>query len=279
MLKISGLGPKSYENCAGFVRIANGSEPLDNTLVHPESYDLARWLLKEYSWELGHSGKGSTIQQNRNEWKADWEDSVNKAAKKYSVSCERVIAVLENLVDSASNLDPRLKLQESDASNPSSGNAASSSAGLVESCKALPAELSEIHHMSEVITQQGGPIRGIVGTILNVADFGAFVDIGNENNGLLHVSKLGPNLRLQNLLIGQQIGVDILSANAQNNRISLGLHGCNLQASTPRNSGSRSRTTNGSTRGRSGGKRTISTSVGGSKNSSSGSKKKRRLKK
>ncbi len=279
LLKISGLGPKSYENCAGFVRIANGPEPLDDTLVHPESYDLARWLLKEFSWELDHSGKGSTIQENRNEWKADWEDSVNKAAMKYSVSRERVLAVLENLVDSASKLDPRLKLLESDATNPSSGSA-SSSHGLVASCKALPAELSEIHRMSEVIGQQGRPIRGIVGTILNVADFGAFVDIGNEKNGLLHVSKLGPNLRLQDLLIGQQIGVDILSVNSENSRISLGLHGCNLQARTPRNSGPRSRIDGSSkSRGRSGGKRTISTSVGSSKNSSGGSKKKRRLQK
>ena len=241
MLKVSGLGPKSYENCAGFVRVANGPEPLDNTLVHPESYDLARWLLKEFSWKLDHSGKASTIQHNRDEWRTDWEDSVAKAAKKHNVNCDRVLAVLENLVDSASNEDPRLKLLQSDTTNPSSKSASSSLGIMVASCKALPDELSDTTRMWKCIAEQDGPIRGIVGTILNVADFGAFVDIGNENIGLLHISKLGPSQKLQNLLIGQDVGVDILSVTPENDRISLGLHGYNLQASVPRSSGPRSR--------------------------------------
>jgi len=280
LLKISGLGPKSYENCAGFVRIANGPEPLDNTLVHPESYALAQWLLKKFSWELCNAGNGTTIQQNRDEWRADWEDLVARAARKHSITHDRVLAVLQNLVDSASNEDPRLKLLQSDH-NILLGSS-SSSPGMVESCKPLAPEMSEISRLSEVIAEHDGPIRGIVGAILNVADFGAFVDIGNENNGLLHVSKLGPNLQLQSLLIGQQIGVDILSVSPANKRISLGLHGCNLQATVPRSGDPRTNSsmTRGSfsstTAGRNvGNKRSVSTKAG--KRNSSASKKRRRV--
>jgi uncharacterized protein len=292
LLKISGLGPKAYENCAGFVRISKGPEPLDDTLVHPESYDLARWLLKEFSWELDNPSNDATIIQHKlDEWRTNGKDSVAKSASKHNVSQERVLAVLDNLVDSMSNEDPRLKLLQSDSSYSSKSTTSSSlgnaslSTGLVASCKPLPAELSDMNRLSDLIAEQGGPIRGIIGTIRNVADFGAFVDIGNENNGLLHVSKLGPNLQLQSLLIGQHIGVDILSVSPANARISVGLHGCNLQASAPRNnSGSRplprSRvrgSSSSSGKAISGNKRSISTKTS-SRTSTSGSQKKRRVK-
>jgi uncharacterized protein len=280
LLKISGLGPKSYENCAGFIRVANGPEPLDDTLVHPESYDLARWLLQEFSWELDNENNNVTIQRNRDEWRTDWKDSVAKAAKKYNVTTERVLAVLDNLLDSMSNVDPRLKLLRSDSSEiPNArGSAlenAPSSSGFVESCQRLSSDMSDVKRLSDSIADQGGPIRGIVGTIRNVADFGAFVDFGIENNGLLHVSKLGPNLQLQNLLIGQQIGVDVLSVSPENGRISLGLHGCKMEASVPRNSGHRHppRTKHSRARGsssssgkaKSGSKRSISTKTASQK--------------
>ena len=284
LLTISGLGPKSYENCAGFVRISNGLEPLDNTLVHPESYDLARWLLKEFSWKLGASGSDGTIRQNNEDWRIDSKESLAEAARKYNVSEERVLSVVENLMDSMSNEDPRLKLLRGDSTHSSESMASSigdisTSTGLVKSCKPLPNELSDVNRLFDRITEQGGPIRGITGTIRNIADFGAFVDIGNENNGLLHISKLGPNLQLQSLLIGQQIGVDILSVTLENARISLGLHGCNLQASTPRNTGPRLSThTKYSSKARSSGnKRSMSTKTS-SKNSRGNQKRRRTTK-
>jgi len=283
LLTISGLGPKAYENCAGFVRVANGPEPLDDTLVHPESYGLARWLLKEFSWNLHNPNNDASMVHSRDEWKEGWEDSVAKAATKYNVSRERVLAVLENLVDSVSDEDPRMKLLENDDVRDSSKSTTSSSQngsspGMVESCKPLSAELSDVKRLSDSISERDGPIRGVVGTIRNVADFGAFVDIGTESNGLLHVSKLGPSLRLQNLLIGQQIGVDVLSVSPATARISLGLHGCNLKASAPRRSGSHpSSMRKASGKARSNGtKRSISSRTGGK--GTSRSQKKRRLK-
>jgi len=144
----------------------------------------------------------------------------------------------------------------SEGNSNSNNNNNSASLGLVKSCRRLPSELSTIHQLANAIDNttkdgssssssssssvigggkegtDGTPIRGIIGTIRNVADFGTFIDIGNENNGLMHKSKMGPSLRLHNLLIGQQIGIDVLSVTStgnNNHRISLGLHGCNYQ--------------------------------------------------
>eukprot|EP00536_Pseudo-nitzschia_multiseries_P003127 jgi/Psemu1/284210/fgenesh1_pg.44_\ len=223
LLAIPGLGPKTYEQCAGFVRVSNGPEALDDTLVHPESYELARWLLRELSWKLDRPVPNLPP---RAEWRIAWKDPVAQAAKRFGVSEDRVLAVMENLVDSLSREDPRWKLVEKDSSSPS--------AGRIESCKPLLPELSDPKRLAEAIAERGGPIRGIVGTVRNVADFGAFVDIGNESDGLLHTTKLGPTLTLRNLMIGQSIGVDVLSVALDTNRISLGLHGCHLEATAPR---------------------------------------------
>ena len=64
----------------------------------------------------------------------------------------------------------------------------------------LPAQLAE-----NTMLQAACPVRGITGTIRNIADFGAFIDFGGHNDGLLHTSKLGPVLKLDSLLIGQQL--------------------------------------------------------------------------
>jgi uncharacterized protein len=268
--RVKGLGPKTFENCAGFVRVYNGPEVLDTTNVHPESYELARWLLQQQqflSWlkvlEQDHRGDNNTnnpdttdmmqeILQNlppRDEWDVEWKDAITEAAKIFKVSSERVITVLQQLADSISKEDPRLKLLDDSNSNnsvsesSSSPSSSSSSTGSIESCKPLPPELSSMDQLSNAINKNKEgtndapvPIRGIIGTVRNVADFGAFIDIGNENNALLHTSKMG-TLNPSSLLIGQQIGVDVLSATSSgnNNRISLGLHGCNYQPSLPRN--------------------------------------------
>jgi uncharacterized protein len=220
-MKVSGLGPKTFENCAGFVRVADGPEPLDDTLVHPESYDLAKWILKEFSWKL-EDGKPANLPP-RTEWRTTWDKTVKKAAKKFqNISEDRVFAVLENLIDSMTKEDPRLKSVAEGSTN----GEQSSSMGGVGSCKPLPRTLTEAKHLEEALAASG-PILGVIGTVRNVADFGVFIDIGGENDGLLHISKLGPTLQLSNILIGEQIGVDILSASK--GKVSLGLHGCNFQ--------------------------------------------------
>ena len=326
--KIRGIGPTTYENCAGFVRVLNGPELLDSTCVHPEAYELARWLLKQKQFSSWYNllkmrqkkenipattddqqqekreiatkmkkkqddedrdittGSSSTmievrsILKNlppRNEWDMLWKDTIIEASSRYNVSTERVVMVIEQLFDAISNEDPRLRNSSSSSSssnNVNTNNNATSSriitttmVGSVESCKSLSLELSTIDqivkavHNSSIIESDKRnssnntseellsvapsstkPIRGIIGTVRNVADFGAFIDIGTENNGLLHKTKLGPTVQLHDLLIGQQIGIDILSVTTTGGRsggggkntkkeyrISLGLHGCNFQ--------------------------------------------------
>jgi transcriptional accessory protein Tex/SPT6 len=132
--------------------------------------------------------------------------------------------------------------------------------GKVAQCEPLASELHNMDQLEEAVAKV--PIRGIIGTVRNVADFGAFIDIGCENDGLLHISKLGTSLQLSQLLIGQQVGVDILSASK--GRISLGLHGCRLSPSQPRSfDGTRNGKSNAGASG--GKKRPMSTMSGGAR--------------
>jgi uncharacterized protein len=212
LLSVSGLGPKTFENCAAFCRVEHGSsEPLDATLVHPESYDIARWLLKQFDWNLS---RAPTNIPPRRDWCEQWEIVLAEASDKFGVSRERVLAVIENLVDSMTSIDPRLRDAE---------DKPLSSVGSLDGCVLLSPELAS----SVAKLQAECPVRGIVGMIHNIADFGAFVDFGGHSDGLLHTSCLGP-VKLRSLLIGQQIGVDILSV--ENDRVSLGLAELRLTA-------------------------------------------------
>jgi len=207
LLSVPGLGPKTFENCAAFCRVEGGPEPLDATLVHPESYDLARWLLNRFGWKLSEKPH---IGLERKEWAVGLPRELEEAAVAFRVTPERVLSVLENLVDSISGVDPRLR----EAGRHSS---AASVAGSIQGCSPLSPDLAD-----QDALQEACPVRGVIGTVRNVADFGVFVDFGGHGDGLLHTSKLGP-VRLHNLLVGQQIGVDVLGV--ANGRVSLGVAG------------------------------------------------------
>jgi uncharacterized protein len=238
LLSVSGLGPKTFESCAGFCRIAGSKEALDATLVHPESYELARWLLKTFGWEVSETPKDIPSQSER---ATRWESTLKKASNKFGISEERVLAVIENLIDSMTQMDPRLR-------EPTGGAHPVSKAGSVDGCVLLSPELDDLNALEKVT-----PVRGIIATIRNIADFGAFVDFGGQSDGLLHTSKLGP-VKLQSFLIGQQVGVDILDVN--NGKVSLGLAGLGLDPS-PRGPRGAIRPNNGTSQ-----KRTFSSSSG-----------------
>ena len=211
LLKISGLGPKTFENCAAFIRF-DGNEDLDATLVHPESYDLARWLLAELRWNLKDPASVGAL-PSQEDRKQRWRDVVDKASKRSGVSGERVVAVIDHLVYSITSPDPRLR----DAGNEESVN------GSVNGCTTLPAHLA-----SQDALRKACPVRGIVATVRNVVDFGAFVDFGGENDGLLHRSKLGL-VSLESLSVGQEVGVDILGV-SRSKKVSVSLAGLGLPA-------------------------------------------------
>jgi uncharacterized protein len=216
LLKISGLGQKTFVNCAGFVRVTGGHEPLDNTMVHPESYGLARWLLKQLKWSLSDTAPVD-IHTQQEEWKV----IAGKASEKFGVPTNRAMTVINHLFTSITNPDPRLvKTKDSYAAIPISES--------ISGCSPLPSESSTI----ESLRKSALPLRNILATVRNIVDFGVFVDIGLENDGLLHRSKMG-NLSLDSLLVGQEIGVDILGV-GESGKISVGLAGLDLPADTKR---------------------------------------------
>lgn len=209
LLSVSGLGPKAFENCAAFCRVL-GPDPLDATLVHPESYGLALWLLNRFSWKL--SDVPSDI-PSKTDMKKKWEKKAVEASDRFDVSSDRVFAVLENLVNSMAKIDPRL--------NGSEEPAVKDTAGSIQKCTLLPPGLVDMDKLTAA-----APVRSIIGTVRNIADFGAFIDFGGKNDGLLHTSNLGP-IKLTGLLIGQQLGVDIISVN--DGKVSLATAGMNCK--------------------------------------------------
>lgn len=212
LLKVAGLGSKTFENCAAFIRVTGGNEPLDATLVHPESYDLARWLLKKLKWKLDDPASAGKLLE-KDERREEWGYLAKAAASQFQYPEDRIYTVIEHLLFSITSPDPRLR-----------GDTQSSKkteVGSPTGCSSLPPNLSTTDTLKQAL-----PVRRITATVRNVVDFGAFVDFGGANDGLLHRSKFGP-VSLDSLLVGQEIGVDILGV-SNAGRISLGLSGLNL---------------------------------------------------
>lgn len=168
LLKVKGLGPKAFEQSAGFVRLRDGKEPLDNTAIHPESYDVARRVLKLTEGKL---------------------EGVKFEELKTRVDCPEPTLrdILEQLM--RPGRDPREDLP-------------------------APVLRSGVLSMEDLY-----PGLVLNGTVRNVVDFGAFVDIGVKQDGLVHRSKL----RGRSLAVGHVIEVEVLEVDQKRGRISLAL--------------------------------------------------------
>ena len=148
--KVPYLGPKAFQNCAGFLRIDDGVEPLDNTSVHPESYSIAREILKEFSC--------STIYEAKDKLKSINDDDIINLSNKLNVGQYTLQDIIKELI--SPSRDPRLE--------------------------AKTAKLSET--VLDIKDLKPGMI--LEGTIRNVTGFGFFVDLGIEINGLVHLSEI-----------------------------------------------------------------------------------------
>lgn len=224
--RVPGLGPKTFENCAAFILVHGGKEMLDATLVHPESYEVARFLLKQLEWSLDHKEllNPNDIPDTTATRAEKWSSIIDEASTKYSLTKERILSVIDHLVVSMTNPDPRLGggKEISIVGGTAAVPCVSSDSGSPDECFLLPAHLSTSMEKLRLAC----PLRGVIGTVRNVVDFGAFVDIGAENDGLLHRSKMG-TVPLSSLMVGKEIGVDILSV-SDRNRVSIALTGLNL---------------------------------------------------
>ncbi len=193
LLKVAKLGPKAFEQCAGFLRVAESKEVLDRTAVHPESYPAAKTLL---------SLCGYTEQDVAEHQLSDLNDRIKKAGK--SELAERCGVGVPTLNDIAAELqkpgrDPRDE---------------------------LPAPLLR---SADVMTLgQLKPGMEVVGTVRNVCDFGAFVDIGVHEDGLVHISQLSDQFvkHPSNIVsVGDIVKTVVLSVDTDRKRISLSMRG------------------------------------------------------
>lgn len=190
LLKVSKLGEKAFEQCAGFLRIADGKNVLDNTGVHPESYDATEKLLKLFGYTEEDVANGK-IKELPVKIKAYGEE---KAAKDTGLGVLTMRDVVSEL------LKPGRDVRDS-----------------------LPKPMlrSDIMDIKDL-----KPGMKITGTVRNVIDFGAFVDIGVHQDGLVHISEISDNyIRHPNeaLKVGQIVTVTVIGVDVKKNRISLSL--------------------------------------------------------
>ncbi len=182
------LGNKAFLQSAGFLRVANSDEPLDNTAVHPESYSAAKKLLKIQHLDENDLGMEKI---------SDLKQSVEKSGKKQiAEQLDIGVPTLEDIVDELirPGRDPRDKLKT----------------------LALHSELKGIEDLK--------PDMVLEGTVRNVVDFGAFVDIGVHQDGLVHISRICDryiNHPSEVLRVGDIVKVKVLEVDLKRNRISL----------------------------------------------------------
>ena len=190
LLKVAGLGPKAYQQCAGFLRIRGGKNPLDMTGVHPESYEAAGKLLEKlgYSLEDVEGGKirGLSAQM--------------KDRRKAEEMAKELGTGTETLIDIASELEKPGRDPRSDMPK--------------------PVLRSDVLNMEDL-----KPGMILKGTVRNVIDFGAFVDIGVHQDGLVHVSQMSDTRFVKHPLdvvsVGDIVEVKVLAVDLDRKRISL----------------------------------------------------------
>ncbi|ANZ32908.1 Tex family protein [Staphylococcus carnosus] len=183
--KVKRLGPKTFEQSIGFLRIVNGKEPLDNTAIHPESYEVAYQLLKEEG--LTEADIGSKLLKDK---LSDLD--IQTAAEKLNVGVPTLEDIVAALV--APNRDPRDEYET----------------------PILKSNVLSIEDLTKGMK--------LSGTVRNVVDFGAFVDIGVKQDGLVHVSQLSKRFvknPMDIVNVGDIVDVWVLSADAQKNKVSL----------------------------------------------------------
>ncbi len=197
LLKVAKLGKKAYEQCAGFLRVHNGKNPLDNTSVHPESYSAAQKLLDLCSFRLNDLSAGKISELSE---KAE-AIGLNKIADEAGIGVPTLKDIISEL--QKPGRDPRDELPP-------------------------PLLRSDVMDLNDL-----KPGMELMGTVRNVIDFGAFVDIGVHEDGLVHISQLCNKYikhPLEVVKVGDVVKVRVLEIDAKRKRIALTMK---LDAPTP----------------------------------------------
>lgn len=188
LLKVKGIGEKVYTQCAGFLRVPDSDEVLDNTAVHPESYDVAKKLIAEagYTMEDVKAQRISDISERIE------QKGLEAVAKSLGVGVPTLLDIITEL--KKPGRDPRSELPP----------------------QILRTDVMDINSLK--------PGMEFIGTVRNVADFGAFVDIGVHQDGLVHISKLSKGYvrrAMDAASVGEIIKVRVIEVDPEKKRISL----------------------------------------------------------
>ena len=190
LLKVPKLGPKAFEQCAGFMRITGGDEALDSTSVHPESYEATKLLMKKLNIsedDIRTGGiKGNAI--------TSMVKDTKKTAEEIGLGEPTLIDILKEL--EKPGRDPREELEK-------------------------PILRNDVLEMKDLTV--GMQLKG---TVRNVIDFGAFVDIGVHQDGLVHISKLSKKYikhPLEVVSVGDIVDVTVIGVDLEKKRIQLSM--------------------------------------------------------
>lgn len=189
ILKVSGIGEKSFEQSAGFLKISEGINPLDNTFIHPESYSAAEKLLESASVSLTNISRAGSVVKHY----VDKNGSL-RSAEELGIGEPTLLDIVENLLKPGR--DPREEMPK-------------------------PILRSDVLKMEDLTEGMK-----LLGTVRNVVDFGAFVDIGIKQDALLHISQIA-NKYIKNPLevinVGDIIEVTVIGIDIAKGRISISM--------------------------------------------------------
>ncbi len=188
--KVPKLGPKAYEQCAGFLRVFDGKNPLDNTGVHPESYKAAESLLGHF----GFTKKSVSAKELCSLEKMAEKEGIKSLSEQLSIGEPTLKDIVKEL--SKPGRDPRDELPP----------------------PLLRSDVMEMKDLKEGMTLKG--------TVRNVIDFGAFVDIGVHQDGLVHISQICNSFikhPSEKLKVGDVVTVKVIGVDLEKKRISLSM--------------------------------------------------------
>ena len=189
LLKVAKLGPKAFEQCAGFMRISGGKNPLDATSVHPESYEAASALLSKLGYKPNDVVAGNLL-------------GLSLQVKDYKKMAAELGIGEITLRDIVKELEKPARDPRDDMPKP-----------------ILRSDVLEMKDLKEGMVLKG--------TVRNVIDFGAFVDIGVHQDGLVHISQMCVDRRVEHPLdvvsVGDVVDVCVIEADPAKNRVSLSM--------------------------------------------------------
>ncbi|HPX00252.1 MAG TPA: Tex family protein [Sedimentibacter sp.] len=231
LMKIKMLGGKAFEQCAGFLRISDGENPLDKTAVHPEAYEIAEKLLKKLGYTINDLLKGNLRDINERIMKIPVKEDKKAKMPAKNVRLKGFeelaqISFKEDKKPSKEKIKDRIKVlsEELNVGVPTLTD-------IIEELKKPGRdprdEMPKAVFRSDVVSFEDMRVgMMLTGTVRNVVDFGAFVDIGVKQDGLIHLSEMSDKYiknPMEVVQVGDTVNVTIISIDKERQRIGLSM--------------------------------------------------------